>query len=161
MALGVLTNDENKEGDLSVILAIRDKVNRNKITVVHYGFEEGTTIVNNIKYVYEIENPTNIFSKNYITPIITNTITEKTNKYFNITIEEATQNRVVLKDWNNKKHNLNNIGILFTESTNWSHVSYNFLYVYNEINNKKNPLSSEETNTVNELIKNKSPYIYK
>lgn len=115
------------ENDLFLLL-LRDKINRDKITVICYEFEEGS--VKNIQSVYEIENPTNVFSKNYITPIITNTMTEKTNKYFNITIEEGKENRLILKNWDNKKHNLNYVGMFFTQYTNWSSVLY-YLYLIN------------------------------
>lgn len=145
MAFGTVVT----ENDLFVLL-IRDKIDRSKITVISYGFEEG--VVKNIKSVYEIENPTNVFSKNYITPIITNTITEKTNKYFNIKIEEAAQSKVVLKDWDNKKHNLNYIGIFFTQYTNWSSVLY-YLYLINYEYTTKNISQIE---IMKEIIRNET-----
>ena len=147
MAFGTVVT----ENDLFVLL-VRDKINRDKITVIGYGLEEGA--VKNIKSVYKIENPTNVFSKNYITPIITNTITDKTNKYFNITIEEGKENRLILKDWNNKKHNLNYIGIFFTQYTNWSSVLY-YLYLINYEYTTKNISQIEIMKEIlrNEIIK--------
>lgn len=155
------------EENLNAIVFIKEKeqLNNTKFKLIQYDIYSNENIFSYSANIGMINNPTNIFDKNYMVGISSCHITNNhaaffktnTNKYLNLTIEEIDENIIIMRDWNNKNHKLVNIGMYYNYSTNWSHLLFTLLSLNQMyLNQDKIYYSKEE---INALLK-VSDYIF-
>lgn len=126
------TIEDKEDGNILLGLLIRDKENKNNITVINYSLNTNLTPIS-IDGIYKVNNATNILSKNYIVEINNN------NAYLNIQIK-TNNDGLFLNDWNNEEHYLKYIGYSLNETdcTHWTHALYWLAMINNAFTNYNN-----------------------